>query len=186
MRNILLPKIENVVEQAGLELKYIDIPELILKNIVNRHPQQLKGCVFLQLNEMGGRLILCRNEQVCITRSFEIKLNNLGKDPEADNRVLETLALEVQRSFDYINSIFRQNVPNVIIIAPTTLDKSILEASLKNTLGSEVYFLKLNEHFIFEPPVKEEEEANILLATGAVLREEVPQKNEEKKEEKAK
>ncbi len=170
IRKELISKIENLIAPTGLVLSVIDIPELVLKNVVNRHPQQLKGCAFIQLSPTYGKLILCREEQICITRSFELKLEELGQDQEQDSRILEALALEVQRSFDYINSVFRQNIPNIIILAPTGVNKEVVQNFLKSNLGAEVYCLKMAEHFTFEKPLKEEEEAEYLLAAGVALR----------------
>ena len=170
MRKELIPKIESLIIPSGLELSVIDIPELVLKDMINRHPQQSKGCAFIQLNPKHGKLILCRNEQVCIARSFELKLNDLGSDPELDSKNLESLALEIQRSFDYLNSVFRQSVPNVVVLAPTTVNRNVIQEFLKNNLGSEVHLLKVSEYINFETPIKEEEEADYLLASCAVLR----------------
>ncbi len=121
---------------------------------------------------LTGKLILYREKQRCIIRSFELSLGELGKDPENDGKKIDSLALEIQRSFDYMNSVFRQSIPNVIVLAPTTIGNHIIQESLKNTLGSEVNSLKLSECVTFEQPMKEEEEANCLLAVGTVLREE--------------
>lgn len=171
MKKEILPKLVSFIEPSGLILKYIDIPELVLKNIVNLHPQEMKGCALLYLGPKHGKLILSRNQQLCIARSFELKSDELGKDPARDARILDALSLEIQRSYDYIGSIFRQNIPNVIILMPTLTDRNIMQDSFKNSLGAEIYFLNLSELMTFENPLKDEEEAEGLLAIGGVLRE---------------
>jgi len=170
MRKPVVDKIEALINPSGLSVAFIDIPELVLRNILVRNPQKLKGCVFVYLGDKGGKLILCRDEQICIARSFELKLEALGQDPVQNNKILESLALEIQRSFDYMNSVFRQNIPNVIVMAPTVLDKNSLEVSLKSNLGAEVYSLKLSEQLTLSNPMTESDEVNSLLAIGATLR----------------
>jgi len=170
MRKEMIPKIEAFIAPSTLVLKFIDIPELVLKNVVGLHPQEAKGCAFLYLGPKSGRLILSRNQQLCITRAFELKADDLGKDPIRDAKILDALSLEIQRSNDYIGSVFRQNIPNVIILAPTLTNRNILQESFKSSLGSEVFLLRLSELLTFEKAVKEEEEAEALLAIGAVLR----------------
>ncbi len=171
MRKEMIPKIEAFIGPSALVLKFIDIPELILKNVVNLHPQEMKGCALLYLGPKHGKLILSRNQQLCITRSFELKSDELGKDSARDSKILDALSLEIQRSYDYIGSVFRQNIPNVILLAPTLTDRKIVQESFKSSLGAEIYFLKLSELLTFEKPITDEEEAEILLAAGAVLRE---------------
>ncbi len=167
----IISKIKARIDATGMALKYVDIPELALKNLLAKHPQQPKGCALMVLEGQGGKLILMKNESLCIARSFELKLDTLGKEELQDGKILESLALEVQRSFDYINSVFRQSVENVVILAPTRMDKNSIQASLKNSLGSEVIFLNVSEIVQFEQPLKEGEECEYLLAAGSVLRE---------------
>jgi len=162
--------IETLLDASGLNLKYIDIPELALKNVIQDHPAVLKGCVFIQLDRLGGKIILCRAEQICIARSFDLKLDGLGKNEIQDNAILETLALEIQRSFDYLNSVFRQSIQNVIVLAPSRVNSDLIQTSLKSSLGSEVALFKMEDYFSFETPLSEAEKVESLIALGAVLR----------------
>jgi MSHA biogenesis protein MshI len=162
--------IETLLESSGLQLKYIDIPELVLKNVMQDHPAVLKGCVFIQLDRFGGKIILCRAEQICIARSFDLKLDGLGKNEIQDNVLLETLALEIQRSFDYLNSVFRQNIQNVIVLAPSSVNVAVIQPSLKGSLGSDVSLFKMEDCFSFEKPLNDSEIVESFRAIGAVLR----------------
>lgn len=170
IRKQQVEKIEMLSKSAGLVLKFIDIPEMTLKNMLIRHPQKFKGCALVQLGNKGGKLILCRDDQLCISRSFDLKLEGLGQNPEKDTKTLESLALEFQRSFDYMNSVFRQSIQNMIVLAPTRIDKNIVEGSLKANLGSEIFELKLSEIFKFDKSIETNEEVNYLFAAGAILR----------------
>lgn len=163
-------QIENLTKAAGLVLKFIDIPEMTLKNILLRQSQKFKSCALVQMSTNGGKLILCKEDQLCISRAFDLKLDELGQSPEQDAKTLDSLALEFQRSFDYMNSVFRQSIQNMIILAPTIVDKSIVASSLKASLGAEIVELKLSEIFKFDKPLAINDEVNYLLATGAVLR----------------
>jgi MSHA biogenesis protein MshI len=170
MHKPLIQKVQNLIATSGLALKFIDIPELALRNIVNRHPAELKGCAFVVLEPTGGKLILCRGEELCIARSFELKLSEIGKTPDADGATLESLALEIQRSFDYLSSVFRQSIPNSIVLAPSLVNRTIVMESLKSALGSEIFLLKTAECLSFEKPMTDEEEARCLLAIGGSMR----------------
>jgi MSHA biogenesis protein MshI len=166
----LVPRVQALIEPSGLNLKYMDIPELVLRNIIRRHPEESKGCAFVTLDMGSGKLVLCREGNLCITRSFDLKMSELGKNPSEDGVTLESLALEIQRSFDYINSVFRQSIPNVIVLAPSLIDRNIISESLKGALGSAVFSLKTAECLTFEKPMTDEEEARCLLAIGGSMR----------------
>ncbi len=167
----MLSKIASFIAPSALVLKYIDIPELVLKNIVNFYSAEIKGCALLYVGSKCGILILTKNRQLCIVRSFELKADDLDKSLTKDSRILEILSLEIQRSYDYIGSIFHQNIPNLIVLVPTWVDRNIMQESFKSSLGAEIIFLTLAELMTFEKPINAAEEAEGLLAIGSVLRE---------------
>ena len=164
-----LRKIENHIQSTGLVLKCIDIPEMTLKNILVRYPEKFKSCALVQLNHKGGQLILSRDDQLCFCRSFDLELDKLGENTEKDAKTLESLALELQRSFDYMNNVFRQNIENIIVLAPTPLDVNIVGSSLKANLGAEIFQLKLSDIFDFDKTLEAADAVNYLFAIGAVL-----------------
>ncbi len=164
----VVSRIETFVNESGLELKFIDIPELTLKNISDKSPEQEKGCAFINLHPTGGKLILTKNESLCVTRSFNLDLDDLTT--EEAPAILETLSLEIQRSFDYTNSLFKKTIPSVLVLAPTTLDKFVIESSIKSSLGVEVFYLKLADYFVFENSLEEGDEPEFLFALGATMR----------------
>lgn len=168
----VIQRIESFITSTGLILETIDIPELVLKNVIVKALANLKEGAFIYLTQNSGKVILYRENQIYITRSFEIKLSTTPGEIKSDNKTLDLLALEIQRSFDYLNSVFRHSMQNNIVLAPTLIEGNIIQEFLRNALGGEVKILKLVDCLKFEKPIKEEEEANCLLAIGAVLREE--------------
>lgn len=174
MRRTTVKEIEKFINESGLILKTIDISELALVNIMNLLPEHLAGGIFLQLEPRGGKLILCKEGQICITRSFENKLEDLTVSSEdSGERALELLELEIQRSLDYLSSMFRQSIPSIVFIGPNQLKKPFIQETLKKTLGIDVIFFKLSEILSFEKPLQGEvEEIPYVLASGAAIRKE--------------
>lgn len=173
IRKTIIPTIESLIEGSGLVLKYIDIPELVLRNILNQDPRYLNGGAFIQLNAHGGKLILCKNLQICMTRSFEQKLEELLETSTGNTeKALESFELEIQRSFDYLNSVFRQSISNALLLSALGMKQELIQKALKSALGAEVNFLKLSEILTLEQPMTELEEVQCLLAIGAAIREE--------------
>lgn len=174
IRKSLIPTIESLIQDSGLVLKYIDIPELALRNIVRLVPEDLNGVALVQVEVNGGKIILCKNGQICITRSFEHKLESLlntTEDSSSSEKALELLELEIQRSFDYLSSVFRQTLTNTIILAPGVMKQDLIQEALKNTLGADVSCLELSSLVTFEKPISKAEEVLCMLAVGAALRE---------------
>lgn len=172
IRKTLIPRIEKLIRDAQLSLKSIDIPELALRNVVSYHPEDAKGCAFIQLYPTGGKLIISRGGMIYITRTIELKLEALNGEISGniDSKVVDQLALEIQRSFDYLSSVFRQTMANSIVLAPTLINTQELQITLKNALGMEVYKDNISETISFEQPISEIDQANCLLAIGGALR----------------
>ena len=167
IRESIMHKIHNFVIPSGLLLQAIDIPELVLRNIIKLYKESANGVIFLQLVQNGGKLIIYKGEDLCIARSFDINFDNLT----LESKSLELLVLELQRAADYMSNVFRQTAPNAVVLAPTPLDKDILVNFLKKSFSAEVNILKLSELFKLEHPLPEEQEPECLLAVGATVRE---------------
>ncbi len=171
MRKKQVAEIESFIDGSGLILKLIDIPELALKNVINLDPKYKEGCAFIQLYEQGGRLMLCQDNSICMIRSFDLKLDDLLSESGA--QFLESLCVEIQRSFDYVNSMFRKNISNTVVLAKIPRDISVIQAAIKNTLGFEVDIFDFGQKIKTEKPLSEEESTECLCAIGTVLREKV-------------
>lgn len=172
-RKTNVKEIEKLIGNSGLNLKSIDISELALLNIMNLLPQHATGGIFLQLEQKGGKLILCKDGLICISRSFEQRLEDLlVTSSDTGDKALELLELEIQRSIDYLSSMFRQSIPSIVLIGPNLLKKEFIQESLKKALNIDVVFFKLSDMFTFEKPLEEVDEMPYLLAIGAAIRQE--------------
>ncbi len=171
MRKSQMADIEGFMNGSGLVLTHIDIPELALKNIVNLDPKYKEGCAFIQLHAQGGRLILLQNNSICMIRSFDLSLDDLVSPTGAT--ALESLCLEIQRSFDYVNSMFRKNISNAVVFAKTSVDISMIQEAVKNTLGFEVNIFDFSEKIKAENPLSDEERIECLCAIGTLLKDQV-------------
>lgn len=175
IRRSLLQPIQSLISQAGLILKYIDIPELALRNLVVQSPNGSQGQLLVYLNATGGKLMICREGNIYLIRNVDLNLAALeiGK-PESDaSSTLEEVALEIQRSLDFCQSYFRQPIVGSILLLPTLLHVELILRSLKSSLGVEINHLDLTKHLNFQQPITQPELANNLLAIGAGLRETV-------------
>lgn len=88
-------------------------------------------------------------------------------------RSLDAIVLEVQRSLDYYESHFAKPAINSLVIAPLPYEVPGLIKYLAGALGLQVRMLDLNAVLDMPQPVSEEQQAKGFFAIGAALREPV-------------
>lgn len=86
-------------------------------------------------------------------------------------RSLDAIVLEVQRSLDYYESHFAKPAINNLVIAPLPHEVPGLINYLAGALGLQVRLLDLNAVLDTPQPISEEQQANGFFAIGAALRE---------------
>lgn len=123
----------NLTEQAGLKLQTIDVIDLALRNLASRMVEsENQSAALLYLRAGGGLIVLTKGETLYFARHFDFSLEALN-DVERQDSVIQHLALEVQRSFDYFDSQMAQVPPQILhIIGPTP------NLPLANMLGGSI------------------------------------------------
>jgi MSHA biogenesis protein MshI len=123
----------NLVDGAGLNLLTIDVVDLALRNIATRLIETEKQtAALLYLRAGNGMIVLIKNNVLYFSRHFDFSLEALN-DVEQQDNVIQHLALEVQRSFDYFDSQMAQVPPQQLyLIGPTP------QLPLANMLGGSI------------------------------------------------
>ncbi|MGD0465280.1 MAG: hypothetical protein ABSA84_01080 [Gammaproteobacteria bacterium] len=176
MRAKVSEEIGNLINFAGAHLKYIDINELCLRNIMALYANMENGCLLLKLSEENNTILLVKNNALLISRNTKLDVKKLdGFDPNnnvADEKfsVAENLVLELQRSVDYGNSIFREVHFNAIYISPCNINLDLFIPWAKEQLGMSINRINLMEKIKFNQNISLQEQADCLLAIGAALR----------------
>lgn len=96
-----------LVENAGIELDVIDIPELALRNVATLLAGE-RGAAFLYLADRRGTLLLVRQGVLFLARHVETGSVTLEEAGELERELVAGLALEVRRSLDYFESHYEQ------------------------------------------------------------------------------
>lgn len=86
---------------AGLHIKVIDIQETSLRNLATQLPENRQGVAVLYLQKNSGTIVVQRQGTIYLSRKIEVGYFKLS---EADLSAQNHLALEIQRSFDYVES----------------------------------------------------------------------------------
>jgi MSHA biogenesis protein MshI len=172
---------ERVDQLQGAEanLATIDIPELVLRNLTARLPEDDGGVAFVYLTPERGLVVVTRQNTLYLARTLDIGYEYLrqGLDEEAGLSLegssnFDRLVLEVQRSLDYYDRYFVQPPVAGLVLAPTELPIPGLAEYLNQSLGLAVRNLDLAEIIDSEQPLSMQQQSQCLAAIGAALRQE--------------
>ena len=180
-----------IFEEQNLEIESIDIAELVMRNVAALLPEDQQGVALLKLDATKGLMTLTQESSLYLARNIDVgyaslSLNNsiLGEAPNEDGglaleegmspdqqRSLDAIVLEVQRSLDYYESHFAKPAINSLVIAPLPYEIPGMVKYLAGALGLQVRLLDLNAVLDIQTPLSEEIQANCFFAIGAALRE---------------
>jgi MSHA biogenesis protein MshI len=162
------------LQDAGIGLGVIDIPELALRNVAAQLPEDAQGVALLYFGAERGLIALCRNQTLYLARTLDIGQTRL-QEAAADGQteaLFDALALEVQRSLDYYDRTFQQAAISHLLITPLVEPVPGLVEGLRDNLGLQARMLELSEVVDGAEKVSAESAAHCLLAIGAALRSE--------------
>ncbi len=169
----VLRQIETM-QRAELQMDVIDIPELCLRNIAARLPQDEEGVAFLHFADDCGYLTVTRRGVLHIVRRIDHGRRSL-EEAETDSLMLADriagVSLEVQRSLDYYESHYDCRPVAELVLGPGAWPDGFAEALMEH-LGISISQLALDALFTMDSELPAEEQADCLLAVGAALRSE--------------
>jgi len=157
------------LQSAEANLTTIDIPELVLRNITMRLPEDEAGVAFVYLTRERGLLIITRQSTLYFARTLGMGYAALS---DGDHEQYDHLVLEVQRSLDYYDRYFVQPPVAGLVLAPCEAPLDGLEGYLHESLGLAVRSLDLNEIIACDHDMDVVTQARCLPAIGAALRQE--------------
>lgn len=163
-RNEAIRKRVEFLQDGGVALDIIDIPELAQRNLALLLPQDQEGLALLTLSEDAGLITITRRGELYLSRTITGGLGGL-----AGGAGFERLLLELQRSLDYFESSFRQNPIMNVVLAPQSPEVAGLAEFLKAHLSQRVAVWEEGHYgdIVLSRPLPE----NCLLTLGAALRE---------------
>jgi len=101
----------DLCKQCNLPLKIIDIQETTLRNLAALLPENERGIAVLHLQKTTGRIIIEQQNSLYLSRKLAIGFERLGVTESllSDTQITMEqggLALDIQRSFDYVESFY--------------------------------------------------------------------------------
>lgn len=170
----LVPRI-HLFQDAKLDLKVIDIPELAQRNIAALFEEENRGLALLSFDNDGGRLTFTYQGELYATRHIDVSLKELATaSGDAPGGVFERVLLDVQRSLDNFDRNFSFITLTRLLVAPIP-GAAAFVAYLKDNLYQPVELLDLAKVLDISaiPALADAgHQAEALLVIGAALREE--------------
>ena len=181
-----------ILEEQNLEIESIDIAELVMRNVAALLPEDQHGVALLKLDANQGLMTLTQNSSLYLARNIEVGYNSLatatnsilGEMPEEKSglaleegispeqqRSLDAIVLEVQRSLDYYESHFAKPAINSLVIAPLPYEIPGMIKYLAGALGIQVRLLDLNAVLDMQVSMSAEQQSHCFFAIGAALKE---------------
>ena len=161
-----------LLDNAGLGLDVIDIPELCIRNVAALLPQDAHGVAFLHIAEDHGILTITQQGVLYVIRHIEIGRRSFDEAEQlygGHSELLSGISLEVQRSLDYYESHYDRKPITDLVLGPGP-EFAALPSFLSEQLGLNVHLLDLGELFEMTTPVPADQQASCLLAVGAAMR----------------
>jgi MSHA biogenesis protein MshI len=158
----------DALEDAGLPIGVIDIPEMALRNLAILQPAEKDGVALLHLEEERGLITISRQGTLFLTRRWDTGLRHI-READDNQRIslFDNILLEIQRSLDYYDSHFPHGAVAEITFTSPAFNIPGLTNYLAEHLGPSIRELVMSELLEGCGDVADSGE---LLAIGAALR----------------
>lgn len=156
----------DLLQDAGINLEIIDIPELALRNIAAGLEQDARGQALLYFEAERGLITLTRDATLFLARGMDIGYRQLQDQTVSIDR----LALELQRSMDYYDRHFQQAPITTVTLCPFGEAVPGVAEQLEEQIGITVKQFDITDIVEVSQPLPADQAAKCLLAIGAALR----------------
>lgn len=161
----------SLLEECGLVVDSIDIPELVLRNLASHFVGDASGIAFMDLRATGSTMNITRAGELYLSRRINSKLEaNIMQSAEWD-ATRARLVLEIQRSLDYYESQMAMPPIETLVLVQRRYDGVALAAALNKELSTSVEVLDLEAGLSSDVRLLPELQEVASLAVGATLRE---------------
>lgn len=162
----------DLMDDAGVNLQIIDIPEMAQRNVASLLAEDERGVALLAFQEHGGLITLTRGGELYLSRPLNVGLDMLQR---TDNQTgyFDQVVLEVQRSLDYFESHFREAPIRSVALAPLRYDIPGFADYLGANLNTQIIAVDLARLMDCDTELPPSLQAGCFTTIGAALRQEL-------------
>ena len=160
----------DLIDDSGLELEWIDVLELSLKNLATLIEVEDKGLAVIRLHGVDGSISITKQAAFYFSRRFSIAADQIeaSKFYTSDDFIIE-----VQRSLDYYERHLGQTAPaNIVISSNTPTGKEIPSSLQENFFSSKISEIDIPGAFDIDEKIDTSRIVFSVGAIGAALRHE--------------
>ena len=161
---------------AGLNLNTIDIPELAMRNLAARLPEDIGGVALIAFERDHGLMTVTRQGALYFSRRVDCGSERLaaalaeGGGSSALESLLDGLTIEIQRSLDFYERHFSQPSIAGIVLAPVEGGGDEVCRYLSAQLGVPTRWLDLHADGALAPELPALPAQTCVVAMGAAMR----------------
>lgn len=170
-KQIIQQQIDTIAE-VGLELKTVDIIELLLGDILQSYPGIENGIALVFNHDDGVTLLVYRGEYLYLIRKLSGISDLIACLPSPGNMMADTLLLEIQRTLDYYDAQMRQPPLGAVLLAPSFANITPLAEYLDQNLATKVECLDINHVLNLPQALSPAVQYDCLAACAAAFRQE--------------
>ena len=163
-----LKTLRDLINKSGLELKYIDVPELALRNILAMYQQEGQSSALIYLQENSIQLLILFQQQIYVSRVLKFSINT--EDESLMMQGIDRLTSEIQRSLDYYQSLWEQPNPSRYLVASIKTLSADVTIQLAERMKASFDLLSLSDNLVIKPKINNEQQMKLLLSVGGALR----------------
>ncbi|WP_426414991.1 type IV pilus biogenesis protein PilM [Aestuariirhabdus sp. LZHN29] len=168
VRRDLIAQLTETVKGAGLQLNYIDLADLAMRNLALQQSSGEKSVAIINLRDRGGLVTVTQNNQLYMSRSLQVGFDHIR---EQGLGVLDELVLDMQRSLDYYESQQGKGAVATVLISGKHEVDDQLVAALDQRLAAYVMKLDTSQGITLGQGVDPEQLSRVALSLGGALRE---------------
>jgi MSHA biogenesis protein MshI len=159
-------------QKIGLNINSISIPEMSLRNISALFDHEDKSTALMYMQAKNSQLIITNKHLLHFNRRIELGMDFFMTSNLSDDEItqkVDRLALEIQRSFDYYQSQWRQPLPTRIIFSSIKNLTFDIAPLLSQRLSIPVEMLKMDAYFTNKKMISQEEQGKYLVILGGLF-----------------
>lgn len=135
---------EQLVNGSGLKLKYVDIVETALNNLLQYFDLGTQGTALMCLQPGQGTMNLTRNNHLYLSRGIRADINQLNGAEFERSDTFSHLLLETQRSLDYYESQLGQAPVTQLMLTPLADGAVRIGEAMNANLGVRTQIMDLS------------------------------------------
>lgn len=171
-RNSVIQSYVDLMHQAKINIASIDIAELSVRNMTTLFKDESNSSAVLNLWDDYARISLYLDNDLYLSRSSSIGLNtliHLEDNDDASMSIIDSLGLELQRTFDYYESHSRQAPISALYIVSNAHSPTTLSDLIQQRTGITCHSVKLDDLVEYDAD-KVHFSPECMLAIGGALR----------------